>query len=394
LKLEDAVRWALQNNPDLAAIRQQRGIASAAVVIAQTYPFNPSWTSKVFAASGPESAGITNRVALEEAVGLDLELRHQGRYRRQAASAALTRADWEIAYQEELVALKVVRGFKAAVYQHAKLNLAEESIRLNERTVDQVSSLVMRNLLRPADLIVARSEVHSTRVAVDSSRAASSKALQDLRRAMGSAEGAVHVEGRLQVAPTSGADQPEALLSRALGRRPDLQARHAAVTEAEARLRLARADRFGNPNLRPDYERNETSVDFYGAQIVLPLPVFNTHRGEILQREAERNRAALDVRATEVAIRLGVDAALERMRNARALASTYRTQVIPALEGSLKDEEALFVAQGAVPVLSMIDLRRKLLKAQDGYLDALYEVSQAQVDLAEAVGDPDLAIAP
>ena len=36
LSLEAAIRWALEYNPELAALRQQHGIAAAAVVIART----------------------------------------------------------------------------------------------------------------------------------------------------------------------------------------------------------------------------------------------------------------------------------------------------------------------------------------------------------------------
>jgi outer membrane protein TolC len=42
----------------------------------------------------------------------------------------------------------------------------------------------------------------------------------------------------------------------------------------------------------------------------------------------------------------------------------------------------------------VIDIQRKLLKARDGYLDAQFELSQAQADLANAVGDPGKAIVP
>src|SRR5262249_47476102 len=89
-----AVRWALQNNPEIAAIRQQHGIAAAGVIIAQTYPFNPVWEVKIRAANGPESAGIGNRVSNEHKVLLDVEIRGQGTYRREVAWAALSRTDW------------------------------------------------------------------------------------------------------------------------------------------------------------------------------------------------------------------------------------------------------------------------------------------------------------
>src|SRR6266851_7185685 len=75
-----AVRWGLQNNPELAALRQQHGISAAAVVIAETYPFNPIWEAKVRATNGPESAGITNRVSNEHKFLIDVEIRGQGAF--------------------------------------------------------------------------------------------------------------------------------------------------------------------------------------------------------------------------------------------------------------------------------------------------------------------------
>ncbi len=68
LTLEQAVRLALQQNPLLAAVRQQHGIAAAGIVIAQTYPFNPSYFALVMADTGPAEAGINNKVFNEHYV--------------------------------------------------------------------------------------------------------------------------------------------------------------------------------------------------------------------------------------------------------------------------------------------------------------------------------------
>lgn len=392
LTAEAAVAWALQYNPELAALRQQHGIAAAAVVIARTYPFNPTWTNKLFAVNGPESSGITNRVAMEQRVEIDLEVRHQGQYRRQAASAALTRTDWEIAFQEESLAVRVVRAFNTELYYRARLQLAEETVRLNRQTLEQVSEMVSRNLLRPPDRILAQSEVNSSTALLGAARGNVLRARQDVRRALGVTAEAFALSGSLQASPPPA--DAEALVPLALERRPDLHARQAAVAEADARLRLQIADRFGNPKLGPDYEYNETRDNFIGAEMVVPLPVFNTRKGEIMQRQAERTRAALDLRSTEVLIQQEVRAAADRLANARAWADSYRTQVLPDLEGSLQEVEGRFLKVGDVPLLTVIDIRRKLLQARAGYLDALWEVSQARADLAAAVGDPSLALDP
>src|SRR6266852_2913478 len=229
LKLEDAVRWALQNNPELAALRQQHGIAAAAVVIAETYPFNPIWEAKVRAANGPESAGITNRVSNEHKVLTDVEVRGQGTYRRQGAYAALSRTDWEIAFQEEQLAVRVIRAFNSALYRQQKFQLIEETVGLNEQVVKQVIKMQQANQLSAADLILARTEVDDTRAQLGPGRTALVAAGHDLRRLLGLLDQPLELQGSLAAPPQS--REAATLIQWALEQRPDLHARQAAVAE-------------------------------------------------------------------------------------------------------------------------------------------------------------------
>src|SRR5437660_12560302 len=59
---EAAIVWSLERNPELAALRTQRGIAAGAVVIAETYAVNPIREGRAQAHSGPASDGITHLV--------------------------------------------------------------------------------------------------------------------------------------------------------------------------------------------------------------------------------------------------------------------------------------------------------------------------------------------
>src|SRR5260370_24989473 len=145
--------------PELAAAGQRRGIAGAGVVIARTYPFNPVWEEKVRAANGPISAGITNRVSNETKVSIDVELRGQGRYRRQEANSALSRTEWEIAAQETGLGVRVVRAYYATLYRLEKLKLIEEVVRLNEKAKEDVKKLREGGLLTEADPIVIETEI-------------------------------------------------------------------------------------------------------------------------------------------------------------------------------------------------------------------------------------------
>jgi len=391
LTKESAIIWALENNPELAAFRQQRGIAAGAVVIAETYPFNPALESKVEAVEGPGSAGIVNHVHFEELLTLEMEIRGQRGYRRQGANAALSRTEWEIAQQEILLSIRVVRAFDAVLYRQEKLDLLHRTIDLDQRTLESVQKLVREGKLHGPDEIVARGELDDVRGQLGPAQAGLVAARYELRRALGAVEEHFNLEGKLESSLLTWTES--ALVPVALEWRADRNARQAATAEAEARLQLERANRFGNPNLGPRYENDPSRANFIGAQFTLPLPAFNTHRGEILQREAELERARLELRQTEVNIRQDVQSALARLDRANASVYTYRNEILPHQESAVKQIET-FLESGDpnVTVIHVVETRRKQLKAQDGLLDALSELRQARADVAASIGDPALAV--
>jgi outer membrane protein TolC len=394
LSLPDAVVWGLQHNPELAALRAQHGIAAAGIVIANTYPFNPVWEAKVRATNGPESAGITNRVSNEHKVFVDVEIRHQGRYRRQIAQATLSRTDWEIAFQETALAVRVIRAFDTVLYREKKLDLVEQTVRLNE----EAAALLRRfraagRQVTAADLLLIQTEVADARAQRGPGRGALATAGAELRRALGITQGTIVVQGTLArpLPLTDSADLTEA----ALAQRADLHARQAAVTAAASAIQLEIANRYGNPNLGPAYEYDPTRINLIGVQWTIPLPVFNQHEGEIRQRQAEHVRAQLDLRQTEQLVQQDVRAALVRLDAAAGWVKTYESELLPNLGKSLTAMEELFrQGEPGVDLLRILDVRRKLLHARDVYLDALWEVRQAAADLAAAVGDPSLAAPP
>jgi outer membrane protein TolC len=393
LTAEQAVSQALMNNPQLATVRRQHGIAAAGVVIAQTYPFNPFWQSFLLADGGPASAGITNRVFVENTFRIDVELRGQGKHRRAAAGAALSRAEWDIATQELLIAVNTIRAYNIVLHREGKLKVLDATVTLSQQAVEQASRLTATGKLRPADLILARSDVGAARSVLGQGRTALAVARADLRRLLGTLDDSFTIAGNLDLTEEAAAADRDALTELALHQRPDLHSRQAAIAEAEARWRLEKANRFGNPSVGPAMEYNETSVYFTGVWLFTPIPVINTRRGEIQQRRAEVERARQELAQFEVQARQEVLAALTRLTDARAWADNYRKEVLPDLERARKEMEKLFArGEPGVDALRILDMRRRLLKAYDGYLDALLEVSQARADLAAAVGDPSLAV--
>lgn len=390
LDLAAAVDYALKNNPEIAAVREGHGIAAAGVVIARTYPFNPTFESVVRYANGPNSAGVTNPVPFDTVVLLEWEVMGQGRYRRAQAVAALSRTDAEIAYQEMSLAVRVVRAFNTSIYRRDKLRLAQEVLQLDEDTAKRVRRLMEHGRgVRPADLNTALTEAAAARALIGPARVTAIATGYDLNRLLGIVNEPVEPEGMLPPAPRGW--QRDALVQAALEQRPDLRARQAAVAEAGAALQLEVANRLGNPTFGPSYTYDPTEIQMVGAQFNVPLPLLNRHRGEIMQREAQQGQSILQLRQSEIQVRQDVDAALAHLEQARRALETYENEVIPELQRALTGMEQLFES-AEVDALHVIDVRRKLIQARDGVLDARWDVSEALAELAAAVGDPALAI--
>jgi outer membrane protein TolC len=388
---EGAVQFALENNPSLTAIRQQRGFAQGAIVLAKTYPYNPYVQVYETAANGPASAGVTNHAFTEVIARTDVEVRGQGKHRRAAAQAGLTRTEWEIAAQELIVSVAATRAFNSVVYRRRKLEVLEDTVKYNEQVADQVKKLVDLNRLRSADLIVARTELDTARAALGQGKTALALARADLRRQFGTLNDSFEVKGELDL-PVPTTDFEECARA-ARQMRPDLQARRAMAEEAQARLRLQVADRFGNPSVGTFFEVNETNVIFIGAALGTPIPVLNTRRGEIMQAQATVARTQAEIRQFEIQSAQDVQAALARLGEARKWVDSYTAEVLPNLRKAVENTNKLFEQNDpGVDVLRIISVQRNYLRAFDAYLDALFELSQARADLAAAVGDPGLGI--
>ena len=198
LSVDEAIGMALRDSPELATFRSQRGIAAANLVIARTYPYNPILTVQPAYVHGPHGESITNPVDTQATINLTVEIRHQGRYRTDEALAALSRTEWEILAQETAAAIRVARAYWGLQYRTEKLRLLETTAQLNQQTADQVRRLVDQGRLRPADWILARTEVDDTKSQYHMARIAVSVAQGELARSVGMTELTLAVRGKLE----------------------------------------------------------------------------------------------------------------------------------------------------------------------------------------------------
>jgi outer membrane protein TolC len=128
-----------------------------------------------------------------------------------------------------------------------------------------------------------------------------------------------------------------------------------------------------------------------GVQINVPLPVPNLRKGEIAESQAEQAQAALQLHQAEVNVMQDVASAVSRFERAQQHLDLFRNQTLPDLQRAFDDMETLFKSgEPGLDLGRVFDVRRKWLKAQDNFLDALLSVRLARVDILAATGEPAL----
>jgi outer membrane protein, heavy metal efflux system len=366
---------AVRNDPDLVAVRAQRGVAQAQMLQAGLLP-NPQIAGSIM----PLVAGFGVTQAWNAGISQDIRSLITLSRARAAARAGADQVDAQILWQEW------------QVIGQARL-LAVDTIE-----TDRMLALLARN----RDLLAARYDKSRREVAAGNETLVVSSpdlvALQaiatqinDLQRQQLSRRHqlnallglAPEVVLRLGRTPDIGAWDPRAV-ARALptlaDRRPDLVALQLGYRAQNAKLRLAVLSRFPNLAFGVTGGSDNDNVRNVGPQITMDLPIFNRNQGNIAIETATRQQLH-----DEYAARLTAAAGLVRAMTAEiALLSQQLADVRHSLAGTE------LVVSRADAALDAGDLdERSYVDLVAGHLTKEQEI----VTIEQALLDQQVAIA-
>jgi cobalt-zinc-cadmium efflux system outer membrane protein len=391
LDLSAALECTLTYNPSLITLRQNRAVSAAALAVARQFPtsLNPTVSIDVVPWVFERSPGgpvqqLETRVAVTWAQ--PVELGHRTKHRLGVARAAFRQTQWTILQAELQAMIETYRLHQTATYRRQQLEVAERLMELNRQLAEVLRRQMEASQAAAADVVLAEVESAAASAKADLARQEYLIALTELRRQIGLPEYAATAVpvGTLTLPRPVLPDGDDALVQLALAARPEIHAAEAQVSGAWASVRLARADRIPIPSIGPLYEHDESGVTFYGLAVSTPVPVLNTGRTLVAQREAEyrRDRVALEQMRRQVAVE--VRAALARWRQTVELAARAQQRTAP-LRGQAERMQRLFEA-GQTDVVRLLQVRQRTIDAQNAQLDALWQATQSYADLLAAAG--------
>ena len=383
LRLDDVIAEAEAANPTIRGARERARAAAAmpARVSAWDDP-TVSWESWNF----PDSFRLDH--ADNNIIRLSQKIPFPG---KRALAGAVAERQADVARGEtDAVALDVITAVKTAYwdlwYAHQVLHVYVRDRGLMERFARIAEQRYGVGEVSQADAL--RAQVEMTRLA----NRASSQALTiqsetaALNALLSRAPDAPL--GVPEDPPVPRLDRtPDTLVELALAHRPELMAERAAVARDETGVRLAERDRLPDFEVAGSRFVNYGSRDGFGAFVSVTIPLAQKGRYDAAVSEAEARLAAAraDRRRLEDTIRRDVTQAFLRARAALERRELHVTTHIPQSEQALRVTEGGYQA-GSVDFGALTETARMVEEVHLEHLEAAADFEKAWAELERAVG--------
>lgn len=416
LTLPLALQTALEQNPDLVALRQSEGVSQAIVGVANAFPFNPFFqfqatpVEQAPAAAKAQEKNAAQKIFQYYLVMHTFELAHQRRHRTNVAEAQLRSVRWNI-YQAELQNMAVTEQFFfTAIYQRGLRDLAEASAKLSGQLLSITERQMEAGQASASDVATVRVDARAARQQARLAEANYRTALLALRRQLNlRLDAPIEPAGDLagfDWMPVNGEQLSRyPALSAAIGRgenldgivrelaggRPDVMAARWTANAAQANVRLAQASRVPNLIFGPYYQSDDFGIRYFGFRGQIDVPVANSGKPLVRQRAAELRQQQVVAAQLRARAEQEVRAAIDRYERARLLAQESAADLGDGLPVELARLERQFQAN-EVDVMRVVTARTSLLQLRRAYLDSLNELATAAAVVTAATGLPPEAL--
>ncbi|WP_334186807.1 TolC family protein [Noviherbaspirillum sp.] len=378
LTLQSALRLAMQSNPELSAAQYELQAVEASVLQADVLP-NPSVEVGI-----EDRRRETRESTLQLSQPIELGGKRSARTRaaergRDAASADLNarRAD---------VRANVIAAFFDVLANQERLRLAQESAELAQRATTVATRRVAAGKVSPVEETKARVAESSVRLELLQARSELVSARKRLSALWGNPSPQFErAEGQIETLPAL----PElASLPQRLASAPGLvRARHE-VDRRQSLAQVERSRRIPDMTVSVGVKRSEElgrNQALVGLSV--PLPLFDSNRGNVLESLRRVDKARDELSATEIRLDSELAQAYEKLSVFRQEAQSLQKEIVPGAQ-SAYDAATKGFEFGKFGFLDVLDAQRTLLQAKSQYLRALSEAHRAAADIDRILGEP------
>jgi outer membrane protein, heavy metal efflux system len=384
------------SNLDLAAQRYNISIAKAQVVAANVSP-NPI-------AQFGYNSNIPSRdqsVTYNEGLSEEIELGGKRKFRVSVAQKNLlsTSATVDDFFRQ-------LRGSAATAFVTAlgdRMIVAEK-----QRAYRSLESLAQANVKRLSEGDLGETDTNQARLNASQAKGDLAAAISTqstdlfaLLQLIGKSRSAVRQPaGNLEFANR---DFPlNTLLTLYQDQRPDVKAAQYAYAAAQSSIKLAGANRIPDPTVGLGYQENTAihnklnpspSYNSFNLTVSVPLPIFNSYRGEYEQAQYAALQAQKTLDSTRLKAELDIRSNYARYQNAKRQLAQYGPVSIALAEKVLQSKLTSYKL-GATSLLDLLQAQKDDTDTHLSQITALTERANALIALEQACNFWDLSLEP
>jgi len=385
LTLPAAIAEAQQNNPEIRMLAADVRGARGEVATAKTWD-NPS----LAVSSGwreSEPSGTPSTKEFHGVFELTQTIQFPG---KRSLQHALAEKDVQLrqlalsAFREQLE-IQVRRSFYTLLNSQQVFVLKQDEVTLSKTFAESARKRVATGFAPEFDATKAEVELVNAQSALRDAEAQVAGARAALNTLLGRKPDAnLEVRGAIRSELILPAETD--FLQQVLAGNPSLKIQATEVERTGLNLRSVRKSRLPDFTIGPsvEYLRDEQTYDF---GISLPLPLWDSKRGEIATATAEQERALAGLQKLQQEVHRDVTTAYHNLVSARESLALYTPELLTKLKTAL-DEAAQGYAAGRTTLLIYLETQRTYFDAQANYFDSLQKLYDAQAALEMAAGRP------
>jgi cobalt-zinc-cadmium efflux system outer membrane protein len=305
ITLHAALLLASQANPDVAAARQELSAVEASALQAGVLP-NPSVGVQI-----QDTKPNTRETVLQLSQPIELGGKRAARVR--VAERSRDAAVAELRAKEADVQSTVISAFFDLLTAQERVRLAQQSVELAQQATTVISKRVGAGKVSPVEETRARVAESGVRLELVQARSELTSARRRLSATWGNSMPRFErAEGELQALPEL--PDPNALLHR-LSKSPELARAQLEVDRRQALAQVERSRRIPDVTVTLGVDRNrELGRNQAIISVSVPIPVFDTNRGNVLEALCRADKARDELAGTETRLEGELSQAFERQK--------------------------------------------------------------------------------
>ena len=379
MTLEQAVSYALENNPGINAERRKLGIAKGQKTQADMLvQYNPMVITRYMNQDTSEGERYDNfRLGLAQ----KFEVAGQPGFRRAAARRNLKKVQWEIKNAERLLEANVKAAFYNLLITKEKTRLARQILKFRREILN-----ISQKRYEVGD--ISKLQVYLNQVGFMRAQREQLEINREYNRNLFRLKQIINwkmdkeleAKGDFKVSPLT--LDKDKLLGFALEHRPDLLALKYDLERAGKEVQLAYSKRIPDITFWANYLHDEGD-NIVGGGVNVPIPVFNWNQGNIEKSLARQDVLEYQLFKLRTEVSKEVLTAAANFNLAVNEVRIFTKEILPRLSETLELVKEAF-RLGQIDQLTVTISQNEFIQTRFSYLEGLSEYYNTLVELEKA----------